>query len=167
MNSSSWSPRVVRSLIPATTAVHAYNSGACVFSRVRPSLASRALCAAVACFMHRFHHPCNEYNQWSLSPIRTRSRTAAEGKGKKNKNKRRLPQWAHEELKETAKRVREEHADPEGKGRQPEPQVGENVKFAVLPMKRIEHQVCRDASNKYCPTHHIFAGLYMDRQRTD
>eukprot|EP00903_Cladosiphon_okamuranus_P018806 g17299.t1 len=45
-----------------------------------------------------------------------------EAKGKKLKNKRRLPQWAHEELKETAKRVREEHADPEGKGRQPEPQ---------------------------------------------
>ncbi|CAM9912604.1 unnamed protein product [Ectocarpus fasciculatus] len=45
-----------------------------------------------------------------------------DGKSKKNKNKRRLPQWAHEELKETAKRVREEHADPEGKGRHPEPQ---------------------------------------------
>ncbi|CAM9502392.1 unnamed protein product, partial [Pylaiella littoralis] len=43
-------------------------------------------------------------------------------KAKKNKNKRRLPQWAHEELKETAKRVREEHADPSGKGRQPEVQ---------------------------------------------
>ncbi|CAM9964660.1 unnamed protein product [Scytosiphon promiscuus] len=44
-----------------------------------------------------------------------------EGKGKKGKNKRRLPQWAHDELKETAKRVREEHADPEGRRRQPEP----------------------------------------------
>eukprot|EP00752_Nemacystus_decipiens_P012661 g11215.t1 len=45
-----------------------------------------------------------------------------EGKEKKKTNKRRLPQWAHEELKETAKRVREGNADPEGKGRQPEPQ---------------------------------------------
>lgn len=43
--------------------------------------------------------------------------------GKKKKLKRRLPQWAQEELKETAKRVREEHADPDGKGRQPAPQV--------------------------------------------
>lgn len=45
-----------------------------------------------------------------------------DGKNKK-KLKRRLPQWAHDELKETAKKVREEHANPEGRGLQPEPQV--------------------------------------------
>ncbi len=63
---------------------------------------------------------------------RNRTNNPAEGKSKKNKNKRRLPQWAHEEIKETAKRVREEHADPEGKGHQQEPQVWARELLDVL-----------------------------------
>lgn len=49
-----------------------------------------------------------------------------DGKNKK-KLKRRLPQWAHEELKETAKRVREEHADPEKATRHSESKVAAYV----------------------------------------
>eukprot|EP00904_Undaria_pinnatifida_P007774 jgi/Undpi1/4126/HiC_scaffold_16.g07493.m1 len=45
-----------------------------------------------------------------------------EGGTSKKKNRRRLPQWAHDELKETSKRVREEHADPGATARRVEPQ---------------------------------------------
>ena len=114
---------------------------------------------------HHFQRSCkNLINDSTLPPIHTRYRTAAEGKGKKNKNKRRLPQWAHEELKETAKRVREEHADPEGKGRQPEPQVGESLKFGIVLMARVD-QVLRGTPSNAAPSRHQRPAVH--REHTD